>query len=215
MSTPDPEIGKSVLAAGLKTNYLEAGSGPPLILVHGSGAGVTAYANWRLTIPVLAKKYRVIAPDLAGFGYTERKPGAVYNLDLWLEHLIGFMDALDIQQAGFVEMGDQTEGFSGSDIRDIVDSAVLERCLMSTHFKYVAGIDSRGKAHRNMLTPCSMGDSGAMEMTYNEVPHDRLLPPPVTLEDFQRVIRRSRSSVSQDELQKYVQWTADFGRNGS
>ncbi len=102
MSTPDPEIGKSVLAAGLKTNYLEAGSGPPLILVHGSGAGVTAYANWRLTIPVLAKKFRVIAPDLAGFGYTERKPGAVYNLDLWLEHLVGFMDALDIQQAGFV-----------------------------------------------------------------------------------------------------------------
>ena len=102
MSTPDPEIGKSVLAAGLKTNYLEAGSGPPLILVHGSGAGVTAYANWRLTIPVLAKKFRVIATDLAGFGYTERKPGAVYNLDLWLEHLVGFMDALDIQQAGFV-----------------------------------------------------------------------------------------------------------------
>ena len=102
MSTPDPEIGKSVLAAGLKTNYLEAGSGPPLILVHGSGAGVTAYANWRLTIPVLAKKFRVIAPDLAGFGSTERKPGAVYNLDLWLEHLVGFMDALDIQQAGFV-----------------------------------------------------------------------------------------------------------------
>jgi vacuolar protein-sorting-associated protein 4 len=121
----------------------------------------------------------------------------------------------DIQQAGFVEMGDQTEGFSGSDIKDIVDNGVLERCLMSTHFKYVAGIDSRGKAHSNMLTPCSMGDSGAMEMTYNEVPRDRLLPPPVTLEDFQRVIRRSRSSVSQDELQKYVQWTADFGRNGS
>ncbi len=102
MNTQNPEIGKSVIAAGLNTNYLEEGSGPPLILVHGSGPGVTGYANWRLTIPVLARKFRVIAPDMAGFGYTERKPGMVYNLDLWVEHLIGFLNALNIQQAGFV-----------------------------------------------------------------------------------------------------------------
>ena len=102
MSNQDPEIGETVVAAGLKTNYLEEGSGPTIILVHGSGPGVTGYANWRLTIPVLAKKFRVLAPDLAGFGYTERKPGVAYNLDFWLDHLIGFMDALDIKQAGFV-----------------------------------------------------------------------------------------------------------------
>ena len=73
MSNSDPEIGKSVIAAGLKTNYLEAGEGEPVILIHGSGPGVTAYANWRFTIPPLAQKYRVLAPDIAGFGYTERK----------------------------------------------------------------------------------------------------------------------------------------------
>jgi 2-hydroxymuconate-semialdehyde hydrolase len=102
LSNNDPEIGKSVIAAGLKTNYIEEGSGSPIILLHGSGPGVTGYANWRLTIPVLAKKFRVIAPDIAGFGYTERKPGAEYNLDLWVRHLIGFMDALGIEKAGFV-----------------------------------------------------------------------------------------------------------------
>ena len=102
MSNQDPEIGKSVVAAGLKTNYLEQGNGSPIILVHGSGPGVTAYANWRLTIPELAKKFKVFAPDIAGFGYTERKPGVEYNLDFWVDHLLGFMDALGIQKAGFI-----------------------------------------------------------------------------------------------------------------
>lgn len=104
MSTPEnnPEIGKSVLAAGLRTNYLEAGQGDPVILIHGSGPGVTAYANWRLSVPVLAQKFRVLAPDIAGFGYTERKPDQVYDLDFWVSHLIAFMDAVGVAKAYFV-----------------------------------------------------------------------------------------------------------------
>jgi len=98
----DPEIGKTVVAAGLKTNYIEAGSGAPVILIHGSGPGVTAWANWRLVIPALATKFRVVAPDIAGFGYTERKAGVEYKLDFWVEHLVAFMDALGIAKARFV-----------------------------------------------------------------------------------------------------------------
>jgi pimeloyl-ACP methyl ester carboxylesterase len=102
MSNTNPEIDRSVIAAGLKTNYLEAGEGEPVILIHGSGPGVTAYANWRLSIPVLAKKYRVLAPDIAGFGYTERKSDTPYNLDFWVHHLIEWMDAVGIKKARFV-----------------------------------------------------------------------------------------------------------------
>lgn len=102
MSNSDPEIGKSVLAAGLKTNYLEAGAGEPVILIHGSGPGVTAYANWRFTIPVLAQKYRVLAPDIAGFGYTERKADQEYTLDFWVRHLTEWMDAVGVKKARFV-----------------------------------------------------------------------------------------------------------------
>jgi pimeloyl-ACP methyl ester carboxylesterase len=98
----NPEIGKSVVAAGLETNYLEAGAGEPVILIHGSGPGVTAYANWRLSIPVLAQKYRVLAPDIAGFGYTQRKEGQAYDLDFWVRHLVEWMDAVGIKQAKFV-----------------------------------------------------------------------------------------------------------------
>lgn len=98
----NPERGKSIHASGLLTNYHDAGTGSPVMLVHGSGPGVSAWANWRLLIPVLAKTRRVVAPDMSGFGYTERKPGAVYSLDQWVEHALGILDALDIDQADLV-----------------------------------------------------------------------------------------------------------------
>lgn len=103
MSDPErPEIGASVDAGGIKTNYLEAGSGPPVVLIHGSGPGVTAYANWRLVIPALAGRFRVLAPDMAGFGFSERPEKADYGVDLWTEQVVGLLDALGIQQASVV-----------------------------------------------------------------------------------------------------------------
>ena len=98
----DPEIGKSVQANGLKTNYLEQGGGFPVILLHGSGPGVTGYANWRFALPVLAQNFRAIAPDAAGFGYTERKSNTDYTLDYWIDHIVAFMDALNVPKAHLV-----------------------------------------------------------------------------------------------------------------
>jgi 2-hydroxy-6-oxo-octa-2,4-dienoate hydrolase len=97
-----PEIGALVDAGGIKTNYLEAGQGPPVVLVHGSGPGVTAYANWRLTIPGLAPHFHVYAPDMVGFGYTERPEGITYGMDGWVDQLAGFLDALDLERTHLV-----------------------------------------------------------------------------------------------------------------
>jgi pimeloyl-ACP methyl ester carboxylesterase len=97
-----PEIGTTVDAGGIKTNYLEAGSGSPVVLIHGSGPGVTAYANWRLVLPVLAERFRVLAPDMAGFGFSERPEKADYGVDLWVEQLVGFLDSLGIDRASVV-----------------------------------------------------------------------------------------------------------------
>src|SRR3546814_17262583 len=68
-----PEIGKSLVVDGSLTNYHDVGEGAPVLLIHGSGPGVTAWANWRLNIPELAKRFRVIAPDMFGFGYSDSK----------------------------------------------------------------------------------------------------------------------------------------------
>jgi 2-hydroxymuconate-semialdehyde hydrolase len=98
----NPEIGKRINAGGIETNYHDQGSGHPVLMVHGSGPGVTGWANWRLNMPSLAKHARVIAPDMVGFGYTDVPAGTRYNLDTWVNHLIAFLDALGIEQTDVV-----------------------------------------------------------------------------------------------------------------
>jgi pimeloyl-ACP methyl ester carboxylesterase len=98
----NPEIGLSVDVDGIATNYHRAGSGPVVLLVHGSGPGVSAFANWRLTMPALAERYTVIAPDIVGFGFTDRPEGFDYSLDSWRAHLLGFADALGLDTFSIV-----------------------------------------------------------------------------------------------------------------
>jgi pimeloyl-ACP methyl ester carboxylesterase len=97
-----PEIGLSIEVGGVATNYHDVGSGDPVLLIHGSGPGVSGWANWRLTIPHLAKQFRVIAPDILGFGYTERPDGVEYGAEAWLAHLVGLLDALDLDRVSIV-----------------------------------------------------------------------------------------------------------------
>lgn len=98
----NPELGKSVSAAGILTNYHDVGEGAPVVMIHGSGPGVSAWANWRLNIGPLAQSRRVIAPDMVGFGFTERPANAAYGKELWLTHLLGFLDALGLEQIDLV-----------------------------------------------------------------------------------------------------------------
>lgn len=99
---PNPEIGSRIRAAGIDTNYHDQGFGHPLLLIHGSGPGVSAWANWRLVMPELAKRCRVIAPDMVGFGFSERPDSFDYSMDAWVAQAVGLLDALDIGQADLV-----------------------------------------------------------------------------------------------------------------
>lgn len=98
----NPEVGRSIQAGGITTNYHDHGSGAPVLLIHGSGPGVSAWANWRAVIPALAERFRVVAPDMVGFGFTERPSNVVYNLDAWVAHAFGLLDALGIESAHVV-----------------------------------------------------------------------------------------------------------------
>jgi pimeloyl-ACP methyl ester carboxylesterase len=102
-ATTKPEIGATAVANGIETNYLEDGSGDDtVLLIHGSGPGVTSYANWRLVIPALAAKFRVIAPDMVGFGYSERPKDVDYGVQTWADQAIGLMDTLGIEKTSLV-----------------------------------------------------------------------------------------------------------------
>jgi len=102
MTDSNPEIGRSIMAGPLRTNYHDQGAGDPVVMIHGSGPGVSAWANWRLNIGPLAATRRVIAPDMVGFGFTDRPEGAVYGKDLWVRHLVDLMDALGVDRADLV-----------------------------------------------------------------------------------------------------------------
>lgn len=98
-----PEIGQTIDAGGIATNVHVRGEGPPIVLLHGSGPGVTAWANWRLTIPALVEQgFKVVAPDAVGFGYTQRPADNAYGKERWLAHLESTLDALGLDQVDLV-----------------------------------------------------------------------------------------------------------------
>lgn len=95
-------LGLTIETAGLATNYFEEGAGAPVVLLHGSGPGVSAWTNWKRVIPALSDSFRVIAPDMAGFGYTERRADIAYDIKFWSQHLLGILDALGVEKASLV-----------------------------------------------------------------------------------------------------------------
>ncbi|CAH1387945.1 alpha/beta fold hydrolase [Candidatus Nitrotoga sp. M5] len=97
-----PEIGNSIKIGATTINYHDRGDGAVVLLIHGSGPGVTAWANWRNTIPALEGNFRVIAPDMAGFGYTETTDVVECSVERWAKQLCDLLDALEIGQISIV-----------------------------------------------------------------------------------------------------------------
>lgn len=94
------EFTRTIRTGRLETSYQRMGSGEPVLLLHGSGAGVSAWSNWRLIMPELAKEFDVIAPDLAGFGRT--RPTEKFDfvlLDSWLDQVMTLLDGLGLARA--------------------------------------------------------------------------------------------------------------------
>src|ERR1700694_2148687 len=98
----DPEIGRRVRTGPFDSNVHDVGTGAPVLLMHGSGPGVSAWANWRPVLPLLAQQRRVIAPDMVGFGYTDRPAGVHYGMATWVQQALDLMDALDLERADVV-----------------------------------------------------------------------------------------------------------------
>ncbi len=66
-----------------------------MLLLHGSGPGVTATANWRPVIPALSQARRVIAPDQLGFGGTATGEQRTYGRAAWTGHALALPAGLD------------------------------------------------------------------------------------------------------------------------
>lgn len=82
-------------AYGVRTHYVTAGQGEPLIMIHGGGPGASGATGWANTIPALAKHFRVYAIDLIGNGDSDI-PTMEYSLQTLVEHVAGFIDTLKL-----------------------------------------------------------------------------------------------------------------------
>jgi pimeloyl-ACP methyl ester carboxylesterase len=94
-------------AGRLRVHYAEAGSGPPLLLLHG---WPQHFWCWRRVVPLLAGDFRLICPDLRGFGWTDA-PGRGYDNETFAADAIALLDALGIERAGVI--GHDWGGFTG------------------------------------------------------------------------------------------------------
>lgn len=85
-------------AGALGVHYAEAGDGPPLLLLHG---WPQHFWCWRRVVPQLAQDFRLICPDLRGFGWSDA-PGRGYDPGTFAADAVALLDALDLERVGVI-----------------------------------------------------------------------------------------------------------------
>lgn len=122
-SLANAQTSKEVLVFGQKIHYIEAGTGPTVILLHGLGGSTQA---WQFNIAALAEKYHVVVPDQIGFGKSD-KPLVGYRIRTYVDFLDQFCKQLKIERATLVgnSMGGWIATLFTAAFPDRVDKLVL------------------------------------------------------------------------------------------
>jgi pimeloyl-ACP methyl ester carboxylesterase len=110
-------------ANGIRQFYLEARAGPPVVLLHGFPE--TSFA-WRFQIPALAARYRVIAPDLRGYGETD-KPSKGYDKRTKANDVVQLMKAPGVERVALIghDRGARVATCLVKDHPEVVDRLVV------------------------------------------------------------------------------------------
>lgn len=93
---PHRDASEFVLAGGLRWHVQKVGAGPVIFLLHGTGA---ATHSWRALLPLLAKQFTVIAPDLPGHGFSEALPSSQTSLPGMARAAADLLRALKVKPA--------------------------------------------------------------------------------------------------------------------
>jgi pimeloyl-ACP methyl ester carboxylesterase len=84
---------KTVQADGMTVHYRDEGKGPVLVLLHGTGASLLTWEGWTKS---LSGDFRIIRPDLPGFGLTGPHPERAYGMESYVEFMDAFLDAVGV-----------------------------------------------------------------------------------------------------------------------
>jgi vacuolar protein-sorting-associated protein 4 len=130
----------------------------------------------------------------------------------------------DLTDEDYQSLGAVTEGFSGSDIDHVVKDVLYEpvrKVQEATHFvtiKNPANVSADTPVEDEYYVPCSPGDSRAWPSTLDELARlgyaARVLPPPITANDFRKVLLRARPTVAAADLELHERFTREFGEEG-
>ncbi|XP_035208583.1 vacuolar protein sorting-associated protein 4B-like [Stegodyphus dumicola] len=124
-----------------------------------------------------------------------------------------------LNEENIKELAKKTEGYSGADISVLVRDSLMQpvrKVQTATHFKRVTG-PSRSDPNiivDDLWTPCSPGDPNGVEMTWVQVPGDKLLEPIVTMADMLLSLANSKPTVNDTDLIKLKKFMDDFGQEG-
>lgn len=94
-----PEGSYAELSNGRTIHYLDYGEGPVVVFLHGSGAGASGHSNFKGNYPYFAQVgFRVIVPDLIGYGYSDKPDDVEYPLAFFAENVTLLLEQLGIDE---------------------------------------------------------------------------------------------------------------------
>jgi len=124
-----------------------------------------------------------------------------------------------ITDAEYNVLAQKTDGYSGADINLVVRDALMQpvrKVQSATHWVKVRG-PSREDPNvmvNDLLTPCSPGTPGAFEMSWMDVPGEKLFEPVVTMQDMMKSLSSQKKTVNEEDLDRLQKFTDDFGQDG-
>ena len=134
----------------------------------------------------------------------------------------------------FRQLGEASEGYSGSDVAVVVREALMEplrKCKVARQYivledgHYVPCEEYPNCPYCPMALSTNPGGveamkgarcehCGAIRIGLYDVPSEALQVPPIVFSDFTKALSRAHSSVGADELERFVEWTAEYGQDG-
>lgn len=178
-------VRRVVVVDGVRTSYLEAGHGAPLLLLHGGEFGGGAEVCWERVIPGLAEQHHVLAPDLLGFGETDKLIDFIDGRGRRLAHLAAFCRLLDLQDAVVVgnSMGGMLALFDAARERPTLPAAGIVslagggRLLSSEHTDALFEYDGSLEGMRRIVHALFADPSWPADTAYIRRRHDLSIAP--------------------------------------
>ena len=193
---------------GAQFHVYVLGSGPPVLLLHGSGPGTTAWRAWRPLFEALSDRFELIAPDQAGFGRTPIPAGRRADRALWVEQAIACMDLLGHERYSVVghSMGGAV-ALAAAAARPEAIGAVVGIASMGSPMPLPDGLDRMWAAR-----PTPAGAAEVLKLLAPGSPAAVGSPDPTAVEDrLEAMLAQGEEAYAALFPPPRERWVADLG----